>query len=83
MRITSRTSEPSIFAATNVPIGSGAPEEIEIRAAGVQAVERLVEVLRAAGTPATAHEVDHWLWHRGQRPEIKAHPRHRSRNTFY
>ncbi|MDJ0868680.1 MAG: queuosine salvage family protein [Myxococcota bacterium] len=65
------------------PIGSGAPEEIEIRAAGVQAVERLVEALRAAGTPATAHEVDHWLWHRGQRPEIKAHPRHRSRNTFY
>lgn len=62
---------------------SGAPEEVEIRAAGVHAVEQLVSALRAAGTPATAHAIDMTLWHRGQRPEIKAHPRHRSRCAYY
>ncbi len=64
-------------------LAPGSPEEVEIRAAGVHAVEELVAVLRAAGTPATAHAIDMTLWHRGQRPEIKAHPRHRSRCPYY
>ena len=62
---------------------SGAPEEVEIRAAGVHAVERLVEAIRAGGGQATAHAIDMALWHRGQDPAIKAHPRHRTRCTFY
>ncbi|MCL4685772.1 hypothetical protein KJ059_13600 [Myxococcota bacterium] len=61
----------------------GAPEEVEIRAAGVHAVEQLVAALRATGTPASAHQIDMTLWHRGQRPEIKARPRHRSRCPYY
>jgi hypothetical protein len=30
-----------------------------------------------------AHEVDMILWHRGQRPEVKARPRHRARCSYY
>ena len=56
----------------------GSPEEVEIRAAGVHAVERLAD---ATGlSPAT---IDHHLWQDGQRPEIKAVPRHRCRCSWY
>lgn len=64
-------------------LAPGSPEEVEIRAAGVHAVERLVAAIRAGGGRATAHEIDMALWHRGQRPEIKAHPRHRTRCPYY
>jgi len=58
-------------------------EEVEIRACGLFAVERLVEVLRAAGREATAWQVDQILWQRGQAPAIKARRRHRTRTSFY
>lgn len=62
---------------------AGSPEEVEIRAAAVEAVERIVAQIRAAGGRATAHAIDMTLWHHGQRPEIKAHPRHRARCAWY
>jgi len=61
----------------------GSPEEVEIRAVAVHAVERMVEALRARGIPATASGLDHALWSRGHTPEMKAHPRHRTRSAFY
>jgi hypothetical protein len=61
----------------------GSPEEVEIRASGVHAVEELVAALRARGVERTAHAIDYALWHRGQRPEMKAHPRHRARCPYY
>jgi hypothetical protein len=61
----------------------GSPEEVEIRAAGVHAVEEIVAAIRARGGKATAQAIDHTLWHRGQRPEMKAHPRHRARCPYY
>ena len=61
----------------------GSPEEVEIRACGVHAVEGLVDALRARGTAATAQEIDYRLWNRGQRPEMKARPRHRARCPYY
>jgi hypothetical protein len=36
-----------------------------------------------AGARTTAQQLDFLLWNRGQRAEIKAHPRHRTRTTFY
>jgi hypothetical protein len=65
------------------PLVAGAPEEVEIRAGGVHAVEGLVAAIRAGGGRVTAHEIDMALWQRGQRPEIKAHPRHRARCPYY
>jgi hypothetical protein len=64
-------------------IPAGAPEEIEIRAVAVHAVERSLAKLRASGTKATAQQLDYVLWNRGQGAEYKALPRHRTRTVFY
>ncbi len=58
-------------------------EEIEIRAAAVDAVELLVAHFRAAGRTVTAMGLDYLLWNRGQEPFYKARPRHRARTVFY
>ncbi len=57
----------------------GSPEEVEIRACAVHAVELLV----AAHGATTAAAVDDVLWRRGGAPRYKAHPRHRARTTAY
>ena len=57
----------------------GSPEEVEIRACAVHAVELLV----AAHGATTAAQVDDVLWRRGAAPRYKAHPRHRARTTAY
>jgi hypothetical protein len=64
-------------------IPAGSPEEIEIRAVAVHAVERIVAELRASGVPVTARELDYLLWNRGQGTAYKALPRHRTRTVFY
>ena len=56
------------------------PEEVEIRASALHAVELLVA---AHPEPTTATAVDNHLWHRGAGPRYKAHPRHRARTTAY
>lgn len=65
------------------PIPLGSPEEVEIRAVALHAVERLVEGCRGRGLPLCAYQLDQRLWDRGQSSEIKAVPRHRTRCTFY
>ena len=60
-------------------IEHGSPEEVEIRACAVHAVELIV----AARRGTTAADVDQLLWLRGQEPRYKAVPRHRSRCTAY
>jgi hypothetical protein len=65
------------------PIEWSSPEEVEIRAAALVAVERMVAMLDGLGVATTAQRVDYQLWTHGQRPEIKAKPRHRTRSTFY
>jgi hypothetical protein len=64
---------------------AGSPEEVEIRAVGLHAVDRMVEQLRAdAGRQAaSAQRLDFLLWNRGQSPEMKAYPRHRARSVYY
>ncbi len=60
-------------------IEHGSPEEVEIRACAVQAVELIVK-----GCPGrTAAQIDELLWNRGQEERYKARPRHRSRCTAY
>jgi Potential Queuosine, Q, salvage protein family len=60
-------------------IEHGSPEEVEIRACALHAVELLV-----ADRPGTcAAEIDQLLWHRGRGPRYKSAPRHRSRSTAY
>jgi hypothetical protein len=64
-------------------IEHNSPEEIEIRACAVHAVELLVAVTASDDIHPTAAQIDELLWNRGQRPEYKASPRHRSRCTAY
>lgn len=52
--------------------------EREIRACAVHAC-----ALIAAHVGASEHELDNWLWSRGQAPEYKARPRHRTRTVYY
>jgi hypothetical protein len=61
----------------------GSPEEVELRAGAVQAVELLAAARTAAGHPLTPAEVDAALWNRGRGERYKARPRPRSRNTAY
>jgi putative queuosine salvage protein len=56
----------------------GSPEEIELRACAVHAVELL-----AAATQLSPAEIDAVLWNRGATERYKSLPRPRSRNTAY
>ena len=64
-----------------IPLGS--PEEVELRAGALHAVERMCAVLADRGKHVSAQTLDYRLWNRGQDPRIKAQPRHRTRCTFY
>jgi hypothetical protein len=57
----------------------GSPQEVEIRACALHAVELLV----AARGDTNATVVDNVLWNRGALPRYKAQPRHRARTTAY
>lgn len=64
-------------------IPAGSPEEVEIRACAVHAVELLTAELERRSIPIAPRQLDAWLWERGGRPEYKARPRHRTRSPFY
>ena len=57
----------------------GSPEEVELRACAVHAIELLV----ATRACLSAAQIDSILWNRGREPRYKAVPRPRSRNTAY
>ena len=64
-------------------LASGSPEEVEIRGVALHAIERCVAECRIRGFETTARRLDTLLWNRGQRPEMKARPRHRARSSYY
>jgi hypothetical protein len=61
------------------PLEHDSPEEIEVRACALHAVELLV----AAHGATTATAVDYVLWHRGAELRYKSRPRHRAPCTQY
>jgi hypothetical protein len=62
---------------------AGSPEEVEIRALGVHAVERLRTALAELGHDVPSWLLDQVLWERGGGATYKAVPRHRARSVFY
>jgi hypothetical protein len=64
-----------------IPAGSAA--EVEIRACAVHAVELIRQQIRISGRRVTSSQLDNFLWNRGQQPQYKAIPRHRTRSVFY
>ncbi|MBE0597853.1 MAG: hypothetical protein IH614_11330 [Desulfuromonadales bacterium] len=65
------------------PLPAGSAEEVEIRGCAVEAVERLVADLQQRGTPVFPLHLDNFLWHRGQQPDYRRTPRHRTLTCFY
>jgi hypothetical protein len=70
-----------IEAVDDIPVGS--PEEVEIRACGLHAVELLRAALAENGTRISSGDLDNVLWNLGAEPRYKAVPRHRSRCVYY
>ena len=64
-------------------IAVGSPEEIEIRACGLHAVEQLRAALADRGERLSTGDLDNVLWNAGAAPRYKAIPRHRSRCVYY
>ncbi len=62
---------------------AGSPEEVEIRALGVHAVEAVRAELAELGHDVPSWRLDQVLWERGGRARYKALPRHRARSVFY
>jgi hypothetical protein len=62
---------------------SGSPEEVEIRANTIWAVELIRQELDRLGKVLRAFEIDHILWHLGQEAVFKKKPYHRTLTIFY
>lgn len=64
-------------------IPAGSPEEVEIRALAVHAVERIADTLQASGIETSPRRLDYLLWNRGSGEIYKTLPRHRTRTVYY
>lgn len=62
---------------------AGGEEEVEIRAACVQAVEGLRDALARRNVCVTSVEIDWRLWHEGERIKKDIRPHHRTLTCFY
>jgi len=64
-------------------IPHGSPEEVEIRAHTIWAVELLRDELRRMGNDIPAFEIDCILWHMGQKDTYRKKPYHMTPTIFY
>lgn len=64
-----------------VELPAGSPEEVEIRAHTVHAVEQLKALFAKQGKNLPSYQIDWLLWNWSL--DIKAKPYHRTRTTFY
>lgn len=62
---------------------AGSPEEVEIRANTIWAVELIRRALQEMGKTLRAFEIDWILWELGQRDEFKEKPHHRTLTIYY
>ncbi len=61
---------------------AGSAEEVELRAATIQAVDRMVRALASRGVKTTAWEVDWYLWDMSHAAEVEV-GHHRVRTIYY
>lgn len=64
-------------------LSAGSPEEVEIRAAMVWAVELIRRAMNELGRPLMAYELDWFFWNLGQSQLPEEKPYHRVRTVFY
>ncbi|MFO7784088.1 MAG: queuosine salvage family protein [Desulfatiglandales bacterium] len=65
------------------PLEAGSPEEVEIRANTIVAVEMIREAAAEMGRRLRSFEIDGILWQMGQEEEYRSHPYHRTLSVFY
>lgn len=65
------------------PIEAGSPEEVEIRANTLTAVDRIKAHLKDRDKAWKAFQLDWLLWNMGQEPALKPKPYHRTVTIFY
>ncbi|MFQ5429540.1 MAG: queuosine salvage family protein [Phycisphaerae bacterium] len=65
-----------------VELERDSPEEVEIRAASIQAVDRMAKAAGKAGKRVTAWEVDWHLWALSHDPGVRVN-HHRTRTVYY
>ncbi|MEZ0261837.1 MAG: queuosine salvage family protein [Alphaproteobacteria bacterium] len=68
---------------SGVMIEQGAPEEVELRACGIHAVELMKQSAVKQGYTVTAVNIDHILWNRGYEADIYAKPTHKTMTVWY
>ena len=61
----------------------GSKEEVEIRAATIQSVERIKNLLNEKGKNVMSIQVDVYLWEDGEKIKDKIEPPHRTLPIFY
>jgi hypothetical protein len=66
-----------------IHLEAGSPEEVEIRANTVWAVERIRREIERMGRELKAFEIDWILWNLGQDPAFKVKPYHRTVTIYY
>lgn len=64
-------------------LAPASPEEVEVRAMAIWAVEALKTAFRDEGIHATSTQIDGWLWRLGQLEPFRRKPYHRCRTIFY
>ena len=64
-------------------LDAGSPEEVEIRANTIWAVELIRQELVRQGKNLKAMEIDWILWNLGQHEDYRKHPYHRTLTIFY
>jgi hypothetical protein len=64
-------------------LDAGSPEEVEIRANTIWAVELIRQELLVQGKNLKAMEIDWILWNLGQQEDYRKHPYHRTLTVFY
>jgi Queuosine salvage protein len=79
------TYEPDLASKVDqmIYLDPGSPDEVEIRANTIWAVELIREELNQRGKDFRAFEIDWLLWTLGQRDEVRAKPYHRTVTIFY
>lgn len=65
------------------PIEAGSPEEVEIRANTIVAVEMIRQAVAENGLRLRPFEIDGILWQMGQEEEYRSFPYHRTTSLFY
>jgi|SRR3989344_206937 len=68
-----------------IPLPTGSPEEVEIRAFTLEACERMAQNLKPKHPSLEVIDLDHWLYHKSKEPGImqNSKPYHRTLTTAY